>query len=69
MIEELMPFVEALGVLRVTCAELQAVIARGEIQLFCYEGVNMFRREDILELRNRINSTGELVGQRIRLPS
>ena len=64
MVEELVPFAQALRVLKVSCAELQAMVARGELQLFSYEGVNMFRRADILALKERTDQPCELVAGR-----
>jgi len=43
------------------------MVARGELQLFSYEGVNMFRRADILALKRTTDRPRELVGAKVPL--
>jgi len=63
MAEQLMPFDEALEMLQVSCTELRELVERGEIQMFSYLEIDMFRWADVVELKARMEPAGELVGK------
>ena len=61
--EQLMPFDEALEMLQMNCSELKELVERGEIQMFSYLEIDMFRWADVVELKGRMEPASELVGK------